>query len=76
MAGVSGLTGIDFIGKLQDADVIPKKLIIKKVTMDVSPDELLVFNLECILPASDAKIILDAIIAGKCTERMGVNNDG
>jgi hypothetical protein len=66
----TGLLGPDLIGKLQDADIIPKKLMIRSASLHMEIDNVVIFNLECILPASDAKIILDSIIAGKCAERM------
>jgi hypothetical protein len=68
----TGLIGPDLISKLQDADIIPKKLMIRRASLHMEMDELVIFNLECILPASDAKIILDSIIAGKCAERMKI----
>ena len=67
-----GLTGTELIGVLQEADIIPKELNIRKVTVTAEPDELVIVNYECYLPKADGQAISNAIIAMRAAERMDI----
>jgi hypothetical protein len=73
------ITSIDFIGKLQDAGVIPKELHIRRLTLTADVDGLLEITYETYLNKVTANFILeelvknkDKLVAKKVAERMKV----